>query len=136
MTTLTIHDLDGGALAFDLRDVIRVLAPQSLAATWTITSPDEAEFEATGVGGLRLERLAEASVRIAGEELLAIADNTVQVIWGDFVGALPDDPHREWLTIRAFDSSFYEVETSDADAIGKLKSRFSDVRIVDGPTES
>lgn len=128
MTTLTIHDLDGGALAFDLRDVIRVLAPLSLAATWTITSPDESEFEATGVGGLRLERLAEASARITGDELLAIADNTVQVIWGDFAAALPDDPDREWLTIRAVDSSFYEVEISDADAIAKLKFGFSDVR--------
>lgn len=131
MTTLTIHDLDGGALAFDLGDLIRALAPLSLAATWTITSPDESSFEATGVGGRRLEELAEASARIAGDELLIIADDTVQVIWGDFVGASPDDPHREWLTIRAFDSSFYEVETLDADAIAKVKSRFSDVRIAE-----
>lgn len=128
MATLTIHDLDGGALAFDLRDVIRALAPVSLAATWKITSPNESSFEATGVGGLRLEALAEASVRIVGAELLAIADDTVQVVWGEFVGMLPGDAHREWLTIRAFDSSFYEVETLDDAAIEKVKSRFSDVR--------
>jgi len=133
MTRLTIHDLDGGVLAFDLRDVIRVLAPRSLAATWTITSPEESSFEATGVGGQRLEELAGAAARIAGDELLVIADDIVQVIWGYFVGALPDDPHQEWLTIRAFDSSFYEVETSDADAVEKVKSRFSDVRIVKDP---
>jgi len=48
MPTVTINDLDGGVLAFDLRDVLRVLAPSSERATWTITHPDESPFEATG----------------------------------------------------------------------------------------
>ena len=129
MEKLTIHDLDGAVLAFDLRDLLRVLAPQSLAATWTITSSIESVFDATGAGGLRLEELADTSAEVIGEELLAIADDTVQVIWGDFVGALPADPDQQWLIIRAVDSSFFEIETSDQGSIAAIKSHFHDVRI-------
>jgi hypothetical protein len=49
-------------------------------------------FEATGAGVERLEELAEVYAHISGDELLAIADYTVQVIWANFVGALFDDP--------------------------------------------
>lgn len=130
---LTIHDLDDrGILAFDMRDLLRALAPPSLEARWTITTPDDEPFEATGAGGFRLEELAEVSSQITGDELLAIADDTVQVIWGDFVAVLPDDPHREWLTIRAIDSSFFEVETSDERSIAAVRSRFRDVRVAEG----
>lgn len=130
MKKLTIHDLDGAVLAFDLRDLLRVLAPRSLAATWKITSSSESAFDATGAGGLRLEALADTPAQIIGEELLTIADDTVQVIWGDFVGALPADPDQEWLIVRAVDSSFFEIETSDQSSIAAIKSRFHDVRIV------
>lgn len=129
---MSIHDLDNGVLAFDLRHLLRALAPQSLAATWTISSPDEASFEATGAGGIRLEELAESSSTIGGEELLALADDTVQVIWGNFVGKLSQNLHEEWVTIRAVDSSFYEVESSDEASIARVVSHFDDVRFVEG----
>lgn len=129
MATLSINDFDDrGVLAFDLRDLLRALAPRSSTAIWTIKTPDDGPFEATGTGGVRLEKLAETSAEIAGDKLLAIADDTVQVIWGNFVAALPDDPHREWLTIRAVDSSFFELETSDEAVISIIKSAFRDVR--------
>src|SRR5690606_9136110 len=101
MARLTVHDLADGALAFDLRDVVRVLAPASLAAMWTIEAPEHEAFEATGVGGLRLAELAETSARIPGQELQNIANATTQVIWGNFVGVLLDKPDQKWLTIRA-----------------------------------
>lgn len=132
MAVLTIHDLNGPALSFDLRDLLRVTAPLSLEATWTIKSPDTSPFEATGVGGLRLEELADSLARISGDELLALADNAAQVIWGDFAGALPDYPHQEWMIIRAVDSSFYVVETADEASITMIKSRFIDVRFPKG----
>lgn len=128
MPTVTIHDLRGSVLAVDLRDLLRVLSPASERATWTITHPEASAFEATGEAGPRLEELAEASARVGGRELLALADDTQQVIWGDFIGVLPDAPHRDWLTIRAVDSSFFEVTTSDLASVAKLKSRFRDVR--------
>ena len=127
---LAIYDQDGLGLSFDLRDVLRVLAPPSLAATWTVRTPDESSFEAMGAGGARLERWAEVSAQVRGEELLAVADDTLQVIWGDFAGALPDELNREWLIVRAVDSSFFEVETSDEAAIAAIKSSFKDVRVV------
>ena len=130
MVSLTIHDLDDrGVLAFDLRDLLRVIGPRAITAEWTITDPVESGFEATGPGGERLEALAEASAQIAGAELIAIAEDTQQVIWGDFAGKLPNVQNQDWVTIRAFDSSFFEVETSDEAVIEKLKSHFRDVRI-------
>lgn len=131
MARLTIHDLAGSTLAFDLRDVVRVLAPVSLSAIWTIKSPEDEAFEATGTGGLRLAELAEATARISGEELQSIANATTQVIWGDLVGALPDKPDQEWLIIRAIDSSFYAIETLDRAAVEKVKLNFTDVRNVE-----
>jgi hypothetical protein len=129
---ITIRDLNEGILAFDLRDLLRALGPHSLAADWTIVSPDESSFEATGAGGMRLEELAETSSTIGGDELLGLADDTVQVIWGNFVGKLPQNPHEDWVTIRAVDSSFYEVESSDEVSIAHLVSHFGDVRFVEG----
>lgn len=129
MEKLRIFDLDDFGLAFDLRDVLRVLAPRSLAAKWTIRTPDACSFEATGAGGERLEELAKVSAQIGGDELLAIADYTVQVIWADFVGALSDEPSQEWLVIRAVDSSFFEIETSDQAALATIRSAFKDVRV-------
>ena len=133
VVTLSIHDLEGGCLAFDLRDILRLLAPLSLKAIWTVTSEEEA-FEATGEGGMRLEDLAKTSAKIDGDDLLAIADSTQQVIWGDFMGVLPDHPHRVWLTIRAIDSSFYEITSSDEASLARIKSSFRDVRIVSTAT--
>lgn len=131
MATVTIHDLyDGRVLAFDLHDLLRLLAPSSLEARWTITSNEE-DFFATGEGGARLEELAATAAEVTGIELLALADDTAQVIWGDFIGVLPDDGREPWITIRAVDSSFYEVMTYDSEAIFKIKTRFADVRDAD-----
>jgi len=129
MEKIRIHDLDGNGLAFDLRHVLRALAPRSLGAKWMITSSIESYFEATGEGGLRLEQLAEERVQIIGSELLSIADNTWQVIWGDFIGFLHEAPDTEWLIIRAVDSSFFEIETSDQICTAAIKSHFHDVRV-------
>jgi len=80
---------------------------------------------------MRLEELASLSATIEGAELLSLADDTVQVIWGNFKGKLSENSDESWVTIRAFDSSFYEVETSDEAALACLVSRFRDVRFED-----
>ena len=112
MAKITIRDLDKGILAFDLRDLLRALAPHSTAA-WTITSPDESSFEATGAGGMRLEELAESSSTIRGDELLVLADDTVQVTGVTLWASCRKILTRHAVTIRAVDSSFYEVESSE-----------------------
>lgn len=130
MATIRIFDLENRTLAFDLRDLLQLLAPLSLQATWTV-SLFEGEFEATGEGAIRLEELAESGGSITGDELSALADNTWQIIWGEFVGVLPGAPDKPWITIRAVDSSFYEIITSEEETVSTIKANFNDVRAAD-----
>ncbi|ODN70781.1 hypothetical protein [Methylobrevis pamukkalensis] len=138
MPTLRIHDLTGHSLALDLRDLLRVLAPRSLQATWTV-SPVRSSvagrewFDATGNGGEQLEALAEVDARISGADLRALAETTRQVIWGAFAGVLPDQPDGNWVTLRAVDSSFYEITTLDDTVIRAVRAAFNDVRLADAP---
>jgi hypothetical protein len=139
MATLKIYDTKERALAFDLRDLLDLLAPRSLHAEWRISavkSPHlfDEMFEATGEGGDKLELLAQRNERISGPDLAALAKRTRQVIWGEFVGSLPTAP-TEWVTIRAVDSTFYEIATSDEEVLEKVRSAFKDVRRADLPTE-
>ena len=133
MQTITIHDLhnDRNVLAFDLRDLLTLLAPVSLEAEWSVTNPAYEEFFATGEGGAALEKLAAESATVNGKELLALANDTTQVIWGDFVGTYQNRPGQIWTIIRAFDSSYYEVTTSDSEVLERVKGHFNDVRIDD-----
>ena len=126
MATLQIWDShEAGYLAFDLRHLIQLLAPTSLTASWIIASPEEA-FEATGEGGGELDRLAGARACISGTVLADMANRTVQVIWGEFIGSLPSG--EEWIIIRAIDSSFYEIVTSDEPTLAALSANFRDIR--------
>jgi hypothetical protein len=139
MTTLTIHDLKEHALAFDLRDLLRLLAPRSLQATWVITTVKSLDrkhewFDATGDGGEQLERLARENTRLSGSELLTIADRTRQVIWGEFIASFPVNPEENWVIVRALDSSFYEITTRDEAVLETISSTFEDVRHADAPT--
>jgi hypothetical protein len=133
MQTITIHDLhdDRNILAFDLRDLLALLAPASLEAEWTVTNPAYEEFFATAEGGAALEKLAAVSATVSGKELLALANETQQVIWGDFMGAFQNRPGQIWTIIRAVDSSFYEITTSDSEVLEKVKRHFNDVRFAD-----
>jgi hypothetical protein len=129
VTTLRISDLDDrGSLALDLRDLLQLLSPASLEATWTVTSADE-PFEATGEGGWQLEKLAKQDAQISGVELSALAKGTAQVIWGEFIGVLANAPRSRWVTISAVDSSFYEVITSDEGVVDKVQASFRNVEI-------
>jgi hypothetical protein len=130
VVTLRIFDLENRALAFDLRDLLRLLAPLSLQAHWKVSSFED-EFEATGEGAVRLEELADNGGSITGDELLALAESTWQVICGEFVGVLPGGPDKPWITIRAVDSTFYEIITSEEETAVTLKMQFNDVRITD-----
>ena len=127
MTTLRIFDLEGGVLALDLRHLMRLLAPGSLQASWMVTSTEEG-FEAVGKGGARLEELAETETKLSGGELLDLAEDTVQVIWGEFIGIAPSDLDQKWLTIRAVDSSYWEIITSDDAVLEKVRTAYSDVQ--------
>jgi len=138
MATLRIYDLKQHALTFDLRDLVELLAPRSLQATWTVSTVKSSErsdqlFEATGEGGEKLEALAKEDAELSGPELARLARETHQVIWGQFVGAFPSKSRDRWITIRAVDSTYYEITTIDEAVLNKIKSAFNDVRHADVP---
>ena len=138
MATLRIYDVKDQVLALDLRDVLRLLAPRSLQTSWTVSSvksskPGHEWFEATGESSAQLEALAEKNSRISGTELLALADNTQQVIWGEFTGSTPNPPGSIWVVIRAADSTFYEIETADETVLNKIISTYKDIRLGETP---
>jgi hypothetical protein len=138
VATLRIYDLKEQMLALDLGDLVRLLAPRSLHATWTVSAvkfadPGEVWFEATGEGGELLETLAREDSRVSGSDLAALAKRTRQVIWGEFVGSFPADLDEKWMTIRVIDSTFYEITTLDETVLNKIRSTFKDVRLADCP---
>jgi hypothetical protein len=148
MATLRIYDLrEDGVLALDLRRLVDLLAPRSLGASWTV-SPIKVEFPASrtvlehfemvGLGGQNenpLEILAASGAIVRGDILARCAGETRQVIWGQFVATLPGQTDA-WVTIRAIDSSFYEVITSDEEVLAKVRSSCKDVRDASGPVLS
>jgi hypothetical protein len=145
MTTLRIHDLrDGRVLALDLGDLIDLLAPRSLEASWTV-SPVRLEyptggrchdeFMVTGLGGDQLENLAASGSSVSGLVLSEYARATQQVIWGQFVATHPEQTGA-WVVIRAIDSTFYEITTSDDIVLAKIGSAYQDVRVASGPVAS
>jgi hypothetical protein len=133
MATLRIYDP-----SVNLSDLVRLLAPRSLQATWTVSTvkcsePDDGGFDASGEGGERLEALALQDARIPGSELAALATETRQVIWGEFVGSFPTKSQERWITIRSVDSTFYEITSLDDAVLNKMRSTFNDVRLAEAP---
>lgn len=138
MTTLRIYDLKQHVLALDLRDLLRLLAPRSFEANWVVSTvksskPRHEWFEATGEGGEQLEELAQHNAQLSGSELAALAENTQQVIWGEFVGSEQTQTDKTWVTIRAIDSTFYEIDTDDEAVLSKINSIYKDVRTGEAP---
>lgn len=141
MAILRIYDLKENVLALDLRDLLRLLTPRSLQANWTVSTvksskPGHGWFEATGDGGEQLEELAQDDARLSGSDLAALAEKTQQVIWGEFVGSGPMQSHKTWITIRAVDSTFYEIDTDDETVLSKISSTYKDVRTGEAPVRS
>lgn len=142
MTTLRVYDLKDQVLALDLRDLLRLLAPRSFEARWVVSTvksskPGHEWFEATGEGGERLEGLAQDDGgQLSGSDLAALAENTRQVIWGEFVGSAPTQSDKPWVIIRAVDSTFYEIISDDDAVLNKISSTYKDVRTGETPVTS
>jgi hypothetical protein len=136
MTTLRIYDLrEGRVLALDLRDLVDLLAPRSLEASWTV-SPIGDQFEAVSrASDDQLRALATSGASVSGTILAQYARKTDQVIWGQFVATLPEQMDA-WITISAIDSTFYEVTTSDEAVLAKIRSTYKDVRASSDPAFS
>ncbi len=141
MTALRAYDIKDHVLALDLKDLLRLLAPGSLEACWVVSTvkspkPGHEWFEATGEGGERLEGLAQEDGQLSGSDLAALAANTRQVIWGEFVGLAPTQSDKPWVIIRAVDSTFYEIVSDDEAVLSKIGSTYKDVRTGEAPITS
>ncbi|MBB3440962.1 hypothetical protein [Rhizobium sp. BK379] len=130
MKTLRIYGPHERALPFDLRDFLQCLVPRSLKASWKVSAVDAGYpwFDANGPGGELLHAMAQSGKPVSGRDLAAAAQDTLQVIWGEFTGSLPANPDRAWVVIRAIDSTFYEVITDDQKVLRTVERRFADVR--------
>lgn len=132
MTTLAIHDVSGGVLAVTLADLFALLGPRTRMSSWIaapVRSPSAPYdwFEVIGDSAGELDARAQSGAPIAGEQLLALARSTRQIIWGAFA-AYEDRAASPWLTIRFIDSSWCEIETDNAKALDGIRARYSDVR--------
>jgi hypothetical protein len=63
------------------------------------------------------------------KRLLRLANDIQQVIWGKFVG-YHTAPVNPWIIVIAFDSTWFEVQSTDDLALGLLRTAFKDVRSV------
>jgi hypothetical protein len=122
MTGVEIHDRAGaGFLAFDLRDILQALGPRILPLLWRCSN-----IESTGDGAERLHRVADEGTWVDGTTLHEIAESVMQVIDGEFFGHRGADSPPE-IIIWAIDSTLWMV-FGDADALERIRRRFSDVR--------
>jgi len=90
---------------------------------------------AIGQGSDQLEVLARNRSSVSGTVLAELAKAPSQVIWGEFAAILPQQDVI-WVTVRALDSTFYEVTTADQEVLYKIKSIYKDVRVAAGPATS
>jgi hypothetical protein len=133
LTTLRIWD------RCSLLDILSALGPEALRAFWAMKpvatdAVGSVTFDATGVGGAELERLAETKAEIDGLALSKIAEATCQVIWAAFY-ARKSDEDAAWLVMRWIDSTFCEVTSADMLILERLRRRFLDVRPSVAPWE-
>jgi hypothetical protein len=79
-----------------------------------------------------LERLAASGSVVSGFTLSEAAHAAHQVMWGQFVGTLPNqrDP---WVVMCAIDSTFYEVTSADQVVLNAIRSAYKDVRVAPAP---
>ncbi|MGZ2484218.1 hypothetical protein ACVITL_002741 [Rhizobium pisi] len=129
MKTLRVYGPPDRALPFDLRDFLQLLVPGSLEASWKVSAVDAGYqwFDATGAGGEMLETMALLGEPVPGRDLAAAAQDTLQIIWGEFSASLPSAPDSDWVVIRAIDSTFYEIATDDEKVLKKVETHFADV---------
>lgn len=102
--------------------------PNAFDEYFMIAEPSGVQFE-------RLDVLARNRSTVSGAALVELANAVWQVIWGEFTAVLPQEDAIR-VTIRAIDSTFYEVTTTDDAVLHKIKSTYKDVRVAPGPATS
>ena len=125
MPTLRIKDLsEDSYLAFDLRDLLRVLGDATMDLWWKCTVDECIPVE--GMPSLE-DRFNKPAV-IKGGDLLVLAASTRQVIDGIFEG-FQSGSNIPWVKLEAIDSSYWEVTANDG-VLERFHDHFHDVELV------
>ncbi|GMV79069.1 MAG: hypothetical protein AMXMBFR7_02530 [Planctomycetota bacterium] len=127
MRGVQIRDMNesGHVLAVDLQHILDLFGERTIQSRWRAsevwaTSPE------TGEAAVELERLADGQTFITGEHLSRIAHDLTQVIDGEF-SAFERSSDSPWIIVRAVDSSFYEVFSTDPAVLGRVRESFQKV---------
>ncbi|MEA1831297.1 hypothetical protein U8607_04295 [Methylobacterium durans] len=132
MQTLQIHDLlPSKDVVVDPRAVLTMLGERAIRASWEVAGVaryDEAVMIVGDEAADRLEALSGSRSRVSGTLLSELVHQTAQVIWGEFT-AYEEGEDAPWVTVRAIDSSWCEVETDDEDVLDHVRRTFADVRV-------
>lgn len=128
MKGVTIFDRDptSGALSFDLRDILSVLGDDAERSAWTVRDVECLDGDAAAA----LHRASDEGEVLAGGRLVGLACDVGRIIDGEFSAWLPGQ-ETAWITIRAVDSSAFDVETDREEILTALRAKFD--RIDDLP---
>ncbi|XXX75806.1 hypothetical protein WMF30_49970 [Sorangium sp. So ce134] len=123
MRAITISDRDPttGALDFDLRDLLSVIAADAGQLKWEVVSPD-----CVGARANELDELAARGVRVSGDLLLDIAEGIEQVIDGEF-RAYETGKDSPVLVMRAVDSTSWDIASDNDELLRAFRYRFRSV---------
>jgi hypothetical protein len=122
---LRLKDLaEGRYLAFDLKEILAVLELDARNSRWLCTELWCIPFGAPDEQGL--EDRYNTGTYLTGEELTALAAETRQVVDGRF-RAFRGTETEPWLIVRAVDSSFWEVFSTEQTVLDRLRAQFKDV---------
>ena len=116
------RDPNSGVLSFDLRDVLALLGEDGVRSAWTVRGVECLGGDAA----FALHHASEAGEVLAGHRLAELARDVGQIVEGEFSGRLPDEDS-DWITIRAVDSSAFDVQTDREDVFRSLKATFKRV---------
>jgi hypothetical protein len=127
MRGVQIRDLQESrrVLAVDLRHILDLLDDRAIRSQWRVSGV-WALSNAEGWAAEELEKLADGKTFITGEHLNRIAHCLSQVIDGEF-SAFANSSESPWLIIRAIDSSFYEVFSTEPDVLDGVRASFQEV---------
>lgn len=77
-----------------------------------------------------LEDLAESEIPVSGERLIQISRHIHQAIFAEFRGYHAATSPEPWIVVIAYDSTWFEVRSSDETTLDRVKAAFKDVRRV------
>ena len=116
---------EGNCLSFDLAEILTALGPRAITSSWAYR---DLEFVSRSEQeGPQLEQDLEATLPLSGKDLLRATDRILQVIDGEFA-AFDQEKQTPWVIVRAVDSSWWEVESTDESVLAAVGVCFRSVK--------